>query len=184
VCQGKKKVFARSGNNIPLSPWAHVEISVALPVHGTFTYEVPEPLLPFIMIGKRVLVPFKQRQVTGYIMGPTTSIPTQKIKKILDVIDEEPLFPAAMAGFYKWIADYYVHPVGEVVRMAMPQGLNSYETKFYSLTPEGDAVLGGDDLSPLEALVLTRPAAGWVRPEQMIRQTQQALVPLLFSDAG
>ena len=180
MCQGKKKVSARSRNNIPSSCWEHVEISVALPVYGTFTYAVPEPLLPFITIGKRVLVPFKQRQVTGYVMGPSTPMPTQKTKKILDVIDDKPLFPAVMAGFYKWIADYYIHPVGEVVRMAMPRGLNSYETKLYSLTPEGEAALDADDLSPLEVLVLNRLAAGVFSRNEMIRHLKQELSHSFF----
>jgi primosomal protein N' (replication factor Y) (superfamily II helicase) len=183
VCQGKKKATAQDVNNTPLSQWTHIEVSVALPVHGTFTYAVPEPLLPFIMIGKRVLVPFKQRHVTGYIMGPSTPMSCKKIKNILDVIDGTPLFSAAMAGFYKWIAEYYIHPVGEVVRTALPRGLNLYETNRYSLTPEGKRALYGDGLSPLEALVLNRLTSGTYSRNEIVRHLDQDVSHSFFQMA-
>lgn len=180
MCQGKKKTSARADYSCALSPWAHLEISVALPVHGTFTYAVPEPLLSLVMIGKRVLVPFKHRHVTGYIMGPSTPIPTKKIKNILDIIDDEPLFPAAMVAFYKWIADYYIHPVGEVVQTALPRGLNQYEVNRYSVTAEGEAAMGGDGLSPLEALVLSRLNTGAFSRNELIRHLNQDISHAFF----
>jgi len=48
---------------------SYIEVAIALPVYRTFTYSVPQFLLPFAAAGKRVLVPFGQRRVTGYILG-------------------------------------------------------------------------------------------------------------------
>ena len=50
---------------------SYIEVAVAIPVYHTFTYSVPQFLLPFAAAGKRVLVPFGQRRVTGYILGPS-----------------------------------------------------------------------------------------------------------------
>ncbi|MBW1813978.1 MAG: hypothetical protein JRJ39_10015 [Deltaproteobacteria bacterium] len=46
----------------------YIEVAVALPLTTTFTYSVPEEMLPFVVPGKRVLVPFGKRRVTGYIL--------------------------------------------------------------------------------------------------------------------
>ena len=81
--------------------FAHIEVAVALPVYKTFTYSVPEDLLPFISIGKRVLIPFGRRRVTGYILGTAPDGAPGEIKHILDVIDEQPIFPPSMIPFFQ-----------------------------------------------------------------------------------
>ncbi|MFQ5486458.1 MAG: hypothetical protein ACE5DO_14150, partial [Desulfobacterales bacterium] len=73
---------------------SYMEVAVALPVFNTFTYLIPETFAQFISPGKRVLVPFGRRVVTGYILGPSEEIQGKKIKRILDVLDDHPLFPA------------------------------------------------------------------------------------------
>jgi primosomal protein N' (replication factor Y) len=160
VCQGKKKVVFEPEMNPSHADLAHIEVGVALPVHGTFTYVVPQSLSPIIMPGKRVLVPFQQRRVTGFILGASKPIPEKKIKSILDVLDDVPLFPASMASFYKWIADYYMHPIGEVIQTALPRGLTLYETSLFSITSQGLAALGDGLSPPLEQLILERLRSG------------------------
>jgi|GEM_PF-6908474 len=73
----------------------HIEVAIALPVENTFTYAVPETLSSFVSVGKRVLVPFGRRRVTGYIMGVAEPDDHYKIRLILDVLDEKPLFPSS-----------------------------------------------------------------------------------------
>ncbi|MDM8539490.1 primosomal protein N' [Desulfococcaceae bacterium HSG9] len=143
----------------------HIEIAVALPIDATFTYALPETLVPFARIGMRVLVPFQKRQVTGYILGaapPITGVATQwQIKNILDIPDETVLFPEAMIPFFKWIADYYCYPLGEVIHTALPGGLNTHSTTVIALTNEGVAALKQNILTPVQkkmALVLENRA--------------------------
>jgi primosomal protein N' (replication factor Y) len=72
----------------------------------------------------RVLVPLGNRQVTGYILSEETSPPSdQGMKRISEVLDTEPLFPVEQVLFFKWIANYYHHPIGEVIKTALPAGL-------------------------------------------------------------
>ena len=115
----------------------YIEVAVALPVHHTFTYSAPESFQTFVAVGKRVLVPFGRRRVTGYIFDQDRQIADKEIKPILDVLDEQPLFPSSMVPFFRWIADYYKYPVGEVVKNALPGGLNVYDYTLLILTDKG-----------------------------------------------
>ena len=100
------------------SPCADLEIAVALPVWGTYTYRVKADLLPEAVAGRRVLVPFGPRRVTGYVLGPAEDAPDADLKNILDVLDGEALFTDTMIPFFRWIADYYIHPLGSVIKGA------------------------------------------------------------------
>ena len=79
-----------------------IEVAIALPVYSTYVYSVPENLSALVSTGKRVLVPFGRRRVTGYILGAckkTDQGKTINILDILDILDEEPLFPSSMINF-------------------------------------------------------------------------------------
>ena len=135
----------------------YIEVAVVLPIDGAFTYAVPETLAPFASAGMRVLVPFQKRQVTGYILRPAqplTGASTRwQIKNILDIPDETALFPGAMIPFFRWIADYYCYPIGEVIHTALPGGLNTYSTTEIALTSGGAAALNQDILTPVQKKV-------------------------------
>ncbi|MDQ1330006.1 MAG: hypothetical protein QG578_269, partial [Thermodesulfobacteriota bacterium] len=115
----------------------YIEVAVALPVWGTFTYLVPDSLRDILLQGKRVLVPFGQRKVTGYVLEETENKDEKEIKAISDILDDSPLFPPSMIPFFRWISDYYMHPVGEVIKTALPGGLNMYEVSNLSITDRG-----------------------------------------------
>ena len=98
------------------------EIAVALPVETAFTYAVPEELKAEARLGKRVLVPFGRRTVTGYILGLTASAPAEiaNIKPIIDILDSEALFDEKRLRFLKWVSSYYFAPLGEVLSLTHP----------------------------------------------------------------
>ena len=128
----------------------YIEVAVALPVFQAFTYRVPESMANFAAIGKRVLIPFGRRRVTGYVLGPSLEVENREIKAVLDILDEQPLFPPRMVSFFRWISDYYKYPLGEVVKNALPGGLNVRDQALISLTPDGEVALDkgeGDSIS-------------------------------------
>ncbi len=137
-----------------LAHMSHIEVAVALPVSHTFTYGVSKSLSPLVAIGKRVLVPFGQRQVTGYILGEAHGFGSREIKEILDILDEKPLFPLSMIPFFKWIADYYLYPLGEVIKSALPGGLNIYDFAAICITPAGRIAFKAKSGTYLENAVL------------------------------
>ena len=100
-------------------------IEVAIPLHleTTFHYLVPDRLAPLVQIGKRVLAPFGRRKLTGYIIGRVKSAEGE-LREIIDLLDPEPLFTAKELEFLRWTASYYLHPLGGVLKGALPAGIN------------------------------------------------------------
>ena len=132
----------------------HLEVAIALPVWGTFTYRTLPDFLPVAVAGRRVLVPFGPRRVTGYVLGPASETPTTELKAILDVLDAERLFTEDMIPFFRWIADYYIYPIGEVIKGALPGGLNLYEFNQYAITEAACQLPDVTALSGMERAVL------------------------------
>jgi len=134
----------------------HIEVAVAAPLHYTLTYSVPSGLAEEVRPGTRVRVPFGrpsatfgQRSVIGYVLGPGEAPAGVSVKKVLDVLDDEPVFPAAMIPLFRWIADYYLYPPGEVIKSALPSGLDLHDRLTLTITPAGEKTLtaGGTPVS-------------------------------------
>ncbi|GAJ04087.1 unnamed protein product, partial [marine sediment metagenome] len=93
-------------------PKIYVQIAVALPVSGTFTYTVTGDLADKAGVGKRVLVSFSGRKVTGYILRIIQHENRKGLKDIINIIDPYPLFPPNMVEFFEWLSSYYLYPIG------------------------------------------------------------------------
>jgi primosomal protein N' (replication factor Y) len=132
-----------------------INVAVALPVYGTYTYEVPEHFSRFTAVGKRVIVPFGRRRVTGYILNTCRYDGGYRVKKVLDVPDAFPLFPPSMILFFKWIADYYIHPLGDVIQQALPTGLNVSDSLIITITEKGrEQLVARRNMPPLQQEIL------------------------------
>ena len=151
MIQRKEKEVMCQGKRVCLE---YIEVAVALPVYNTFTYRIPENLSFFASIGKRALVPFGRRRVTGYILGPSEDMDHGKIKLVLDILDETPLFHSSMISFFRWIADYYMYPIGEVIKSALPGGLNLYDFVAVAITEKGKNALIEARVTPLQGEIL------------------------------
>ncbi len=114
-----------------------VEVAVALPVDGTFSYLVPEALTDSASVGCRVLVPFGRRKVEGYIIGAGESCTKGQLKEIIEILDRYPLFPESMVPFYKWVHQYYIHPLGQVIQRSLPSGLSRKIYRVAYITEKG-----------------------------------------------
>jgi primosomal protein N' (replication factor Y) len=143
-----------------ISSATYIEVAIALPVYNTYTYSVPENLSALASAGKRVLVPFGKRRVTGYILGSSEDSDHEKIKVVLDILDENPIFPASMIPFFRWTADYYMHPIGDVIKCALPGGLNLYDYVTIAITQKGAETLFENSVTPLESEILTQLKTG------------------------
>lgn len=159
----------------------YIEIAVALPVPKTFTYEVPEPLRPLAMKGKRVLVPFKNLQATGYILDILDSTDQEGVKKILDVLDDVPLFPESMIRFFRWIADYYLYPIGEVIKGALPGGLNITHVNSLRITEKGRSALSNERLERFDrALLQSLEGRGLVGVRTLSKDLKKDISPIMI----
>ena len=127
-----------------------VEVAVGLPVTKTFHYLIPEKMRDSLRIGMRVLVPFKGRKVTGFTINFPDQSPDgvkEKLLEIEDLLDEAPLIDLSMLRFHRWISDYYLYPLGEVIKTGLPPGLQLKSELILRLTQDGTTFLvqGGLD---------------------------------------
>ncbi len=128
-------------------PDTYVSVAVPLPVTGTFTYLVPEEFASAVSVGVRVLVPFGRRKLTGFVVAEEATSDIAHVKPILDVLDVTPVVGPRMIELTRWIADYYLAPWGEVLRAALPPGINMESRRFVRITDEGREALDEKDSS-------------------------------------
>jgi primosomal protein N' (replication factor Y) len=104
-----------------------VEVAVAAAVRGTFTYRVPHRLEADVALGSRVAVPFgRSPRATAYVVGfPTVPPPGVELRDVAGVLDDFPPFTEPLLRLLRWAEDYYLVPPGELLRAALPPGLNA-----------------------------------------------------------
>jgi len=139
----------------PADTGKFIEVAVPLPLFSTYTYQVPPPLEDETEVGRRVLVPFGRRRLTGFIVATDTTPPLDcRIKSISDLLDPEPIFPPAMVPFFRWTADYYLHPLGEVIQTALPAGAAQAEAIRQKIPPAREKVLNTTTLRPSQRALM------------------------------
>jgi primosomal protein N' (replication factor Y) (superfamily II helicase) len=115
------------------------DIVVAVPLDMVFTYRVPANVAP--VVGGRVLVPFRQQRMTGIVLGLHDQQPSMATKTVISALDSVPVFDAHLLRLGRWIADYYLAPLGEVFRTMLPLGAEFRRSIGYRLTDQGLAAL-------------------------------------------
>ncbi len=115
------------------------EVALPLPLHATFTYRVPEPMLP--AVGARVLVPFREKRLIGVITDLHNRAPNVKAKPILSLIDGDSVLDEELRRLGRWIADYYLAPIGEVFRTMLPLMAEFKKAIYYRIADRGLAAL-------------------------------------------
>ena len=104
----------------------YLDVVLNVPVNRSFTYAYTSNENEKAEIGKRVEVPFGNRKLMGFITGITDmapeDVPKEKIRAVRRIVDEEPLLTAELFSLAKWMADYYLCPLGEIVSAMIPSG--------------------------------------------------------------
>ncbi|HEY0703349.1 MAG TPA: primosomal protein N' [Candidatus Acidoferrales bacterium] len=127
----------------------YCEVALPVPLRSVFTYAVPAALESEALVGRRVLVPFRNRPMVGVVLAVTTEAP--KVKRILSiaqVLDSVPALPPRLIELAQWVSRYYLAPIGEACRAMLPPEIELRHDREYWLTPAGRAYL--DDLAGSE----------------------------------
>ena len=105
------------------------DIILPLPLDGMFTYSVPQQMEEQMRVGVRVLVPFgRSKTYVGLTARLHDNAPADyKVKDVLRVLDSEPILLPQQLKLWQWISDYYMSPIGEVYKAALPAGLKNEE---------------------------------------------------------
>lgn len=101
------------------------QISIPVPLRRVYDFLIPEQTQQ-IEVGMRVQVPFgRRRHVTGIVVAIAghSDIPGSRLRAIDKLLDTEPVFDPTMIKLLTWAADYYHHPIGEVLSTALPANL-------------------------------------------------------------
>lgn len=115
-------------------------IAVPSQLDKTFTYQSEQVL----DVGQRVEVPFgrSNRKIVGVVweIDPEYSGDAEKLKSVVSVIDDKPIYSPQMVQLAKWLSSYYLHPIGEVLRTMLPGGGSTVKSVVYGIKEPLDAL--------------------------------------------
>ena len=136
-----------------------VKVAFPIPTEQVFDYAVPATLAAAVAVGKRVRAPFGGKPQTGYIIAVSATADVENPKEIIEIIDARPMFGARELAFYRWIADYYLYPLGKALHEILPGGKDIRSKKEKTALRIQTAIV--PVLTPRQRLVLEAiPAAG------------------------
>ncbi|MBR1546106.1 MAG: primosomal protein N' [Prevotella sp.] len=121
----------------------YADLILPLPLQGTFTYALPASMQSEVQVGMRVLVPFGRNKTYLGIVARLHDEQPQgyEVKSVAQLMDAEPIVTPQQLRLWQWISDYYLAPIGDVYKAALPAGLKAedgYHPKtetYIRLTP-------------------------------------------------
>ena len=128
-----------------------IQVALPLPLFQTFTYAVEEGLANPVVVGSRVVVPLRSGKEVGVCIGIGDVSPLKrKPKAVLESPDAEPAIGPSLLELCKWMADYYIVPVGVVLRAVLPAALTGAQDPRPSRKTRRVVKLGADIPSLLQ----------------------------------
>jgi len=160
-----------------LSPFA--EVAIPLAVHETFSYAIPESLRQEVRLGSRVEVPLGAKLTTGFVVdfADSTSLDAKRIRQIRSVLDEEePALTPEIIALCRWAAEYYIAPLGEMLRVALPANMAARGRR--------EAVFAGDDDLIAAAMAERRVLPGDLELLEAVRRRRLSLAQIFEEIKG
>ncbi|MGC1294752.1 MAG: primosomal protein N', partial [Alloacidobacterium sp.] len=168
---------------------AFCDVALPIPLDRAFTYalngEIPG-------VGCRVLVPFRNEKLAGVVVRLHDDAPPVEAKPLLTILDRDPIVSGPLLELAQWIAQYYIAPLGDVLRTMLPLMAEVRRVVLYRITDTGRQILydGAEKgssrrskLSPgeqnLEYAVLNCLEGGEAARVSRLRSSTGASLPLL-----
>ncbi len=124
-------------------PPTYCEVALPVPLRSLFTYEIPERLAGSVSVGSRVLVPFRNRAMSGVVVEAPVRRPdpqrVKNVREIVEALDAISALPLNLVELGRWVAGYYVAPVGEVFRAMLPPQIDLRHEREFLMTDAGRA---------------------------------------------
>ncbi len=162
------------------------DVAVPVPLDATFTYRIPENSPP-PCIGGRVIVPFREKRLSGIVTDLHDREPAFATRRLSQVLDSAPALTPELMQLGRWIAQYYIAPIGEVFRTMLPLSAEFRRVIGYRITDKGiDALHAASTIGSslrsrkepehqmLEYAVLNRLADGEIVREASLRSASGA----------
>ncbi|MFK5925556.1 MAG: primosomal protein N' [Desulfuromusa sp.] len=164
------------------------DIAVNVPLKQLFSYRIPEPLIASAQVGMRVKIPFGHRSTIGFILCLRRG-QAGDLKDLKEVFNENPLLTPELIKLLRWAADYYCHPIGQVVRSSLPAGLGSDKATTKILTESvytllnSDVVPRGKKQQELQQFIIQQQAVGLTQIREFFPSPYAALKRLVETGA-
>ena len=131
-----------------------LRVALDMPLGRLFDYLPPAPLAADFAIepGVRVGVPFGRQRLVGVVMESArcSEVPAERLKAVLQVLDPIPVFDRSALELLRWAAEYYHHPIGQVLAAALPKalrlgaGVRANEERWIATAQGREALARGD----------------------------------------
>jgi len=147
------------------------EVALPLPLRTSFTYRVPDALDELAVTGARVVVPFRNRSMLGVILERGNRADNAELKEIAEVPDAVPALSPRLIELGRWVASYYLAPIGETLRAMLPPSVELQFRREWLINDAGrarlqqlqsKADLGETELAELSLLQLCESKGGAV----------------------
>jgi len=153
-------------------------VAVAVPLRTTFTYKIPAGFAAEIQTGSRVLVPFRKKSTVGVVAEFVEAPPAgTKLREIQKSLDPVPALNLKLLELGKWIASYYVAPIGEVYRAMLPPLTELQAQQRVVLTDAGraalDATLAASSALKTDFSLQANPSAIPLQPRESLTLFQE-----------
>lgn len=133
------------------------EVVFPLPLNQTFFYLSEK----FIIPGVRCVVPFKNYKLIGIVINCKNASPEEikkleesyKLKTVEEILDDHPIVPGKVFSFLKWVSDYYLCPLGLVLKVALPSGMFKLPQKRLFLTEKGKEALSQGEIPEIFSIL-------------------------------
>jgi len=123
-----------------------------VPLRTTFTYGVPDALDELVVVGARVVVPFRNRAMIGVVVSvcppgsknlkTALEEPALRLKDVAEVLDPLPALPGRLVELGRWVAEYYLAPIGDTFRAMLPPVVEMRVAREWEINEAGRARLG------------------------------------------
>ncbi|SDZ80565.1 replication restart DNA helicase PriA [Desulfuromusa kysingii] len=160
------------------------DIAVNIPLKQLFSYRIPESLVSSTDVGMRVKIPFGRRLTVGFILSIRNG-DAAGLKDLQGLFEDEPILSSELIKLLRWAADYYCHPIGQVVRTALPAALGNEKTTvkirteaiYQPLDPE--IKLRGKTQQELLTFIIQEKSVGLTRIREQFSAPHAALKRLV-----
>ena len=145
-----------------------LRVAIDAPLRHPFDYLAPAGVAPAaVPLGVRVRVPVGRREAIGMVVdrADQSQVSVAALKSVRQVLDTTPVLDSALMQLLRWTADYYHHPLGEVIAAALPRALRNgapcaARVEWWRATPAGRDAITADTLrrAPRQQDLLARLA--------------------------
>jgi len=148
----------------------YCDVALPVPLRTLFTYAIPEALRVAAQPGSRVLVPFRNKSLVGVVVELSDVLPQGvdagvNIRDVAKVLDDIPALSPNLIALARWIAGYYLAPIGEVLRGMLPPVVDVKTIREIVLTAAGRAAVNNwqrDELAPQSIPGVTAQETAWL----------------------